>query len=398
MQYRARKVEKFIDRWAGKLHVIIKGPRQAGKTTLLKHLAEKYGVKYYTLEDPTTFELFDKDIKLFAKECGKLVCIDELQYSENAGRHLKYLYDVEGVRVIGTGSGSFDVKVNVTGHLVGRCVTYELLPLDFYEFVLWRDEERAKIIEENRRALKDFFEGEKNVEIVKHPALREYMKEYLAYGGYPRIVLTEDVELKKELLENLLTTYLDRDVGFFFGVRGRGKFLELVKALAKIQGAMVKLSTLAENLDVNYRTVGTYLSVLESTYVLFLVPPLAGGLREYRRSRRVYFVDQGLRNILRGNFEPDGSSVEAVVLRLLREYGRVYYWRSRGGAEVDFVAEVGGQYIPVEVKSGKGRVTRGLRSFIKKYSPECGVIFCDEGPETVEVDGTHILLVPYYAL
>jgi len=148
MEYYPRKIEEKLDKWMRRGEVVlIKGPRQSGKTTLLLHLRGEYGGDYVTLEDEDVLKAFEESPREFARrflkedeEGRSLLFLDEVQYSEKAGKTLKLLFDLfsDRLKLIATGSGSFDIKVEVGKYLVGRAVYFELLPLSFEEFLLWR--------------------------------------------------------------------------------------------------------------------------------------------------------------------------------------------------------------------------------------------------------------------
>ncbi len=348
--------------------IVMRGPRQAGKTTLLLYLREQIGGEYVTLEDPEERRLI-RNIKLFASvHRDELLYIDEAQYDSEIGRKVKYLIDVEKRRVVVSGSGSFDVKVKVGGELVGRAHTVVLLPLSFGEMVLWKRKKYYDLMVENRKLFADLLKG-KDVELYDLP-LESIYEEYSLFGGYPRVVLGEE---KETLLKDLLNLYIERDVGFFLGVLKRKNFEEFVEVLAKVQGSPLNLSSISQSLGISYETLRRYLSLLQETLIVKEIRAYGGGLREHRRSRKIYFLDQGLRNCARGGYFVDGSTYEASVLRFLSRFGRVYYLRKKSGAEVDFLLKYGSSLVPVEVKS-TCRATRVLRNFPSKVK----IVFCNE--------------------
>src|SRR5579875_1314406 len=164
MEYYPRLIEEKLENMIGrKEYLIIKGPRQAGKTTLMLHLKNKYGGHYITLEDFDILDTFERDTKAFAERFldKRLLFIDEIQYSQNAGKNLKLLYDLysDRLKLVLSGSGSFDIKENIGKYLVGRCLYFELFPLCFEEFVLWKKKDLYKIYREAKQALIDFIMG-----------------------------------------------------------------------------------------------------------------------------------------------------------------------------------------------------------------------------------------------
>ena len=363
VKYLPRLAEAEVEGWLdqGK-SVVLVGPRQAGKTTLLKHLAEKHGWEYITLDIPRYQEEFSR-IEDVPKLHSSPLLIDEGQYDPEIGRKLKYLYDVEGFRFVASGSGSFDVKVKVSGELVGRAARVELLPLSFGEFVLWRDENIWDVYRECRKAFGEVLEGRDREPPLEYSArLEELWKEYVIFGGYPEVVLHQN---REDMLEQIYKTYLDRDVVGFLGVREYWKFSKLLRHLVNTLTTPFKKSTAMNYADISYKTLETYVSILLRTFIVFEVPPLAT-YSSVKKMTKIYFYDNGIINTIKGDFRPfdtreDGAALlENYVARHLLDYGKVYYYRSDVG-EVDFVV----RGTPLEVKLGD-RASRSLYSLSQR--------------------------------
>ena len=379
VKYFPRKLETEVEKWVqrGK-SVVVAGPRQAGKTTLLKHLAEKHGWPYYTLDDTDVLETLE-DVKEFARIYGEdVIIIDEGQYDRDIGRKIKYLHDVEGTLVIASGSGPFDVKVPVTGEMVGRAARLEMLPLSFDEFLSWRADERVReVYSECREAAYRILGGKDDEPPVKDvPALETLWKEYVLFGWYPEVVLEDDVRAKEERVQQIISAYIDRDVIGLLGVREYEKFRKTVEFLARIVGTPLKISSLAQSAGTSYQTAVGYISVLVSTYILFSVPPFPASPGTLRKASKYYFYDAGVRNEVVCDLRPldvrqdQGVLMENFVARHLKqELGRIYHYRTKAGGEVDFI--VGG--IPVEVKTS-GKVTRLLKNVEKKIDAPYSVV------------------------
>ena len=359
MEYKWREAEEEIKKWLDRdFSVVLVGPRQAGKTTLLKHLSEERKIPYFSLDDPDVLRSL-RDVKSFARSLKlKKFCLDEAQYDPEIGRKLKYLHDVEGFRFVASGSGSFDVKVKVSGELVGRAARVELLPLNFHEFVAWNDEELAELHEELREISISVLSGrEEEFPLRSNPFLERLWREYVVYGGYPRVVLAQSYGEKIDILKQILVSYLDRDVFGFLGVREHAKFIQVLEALARIAGSLLNKNHVAEISDTSLRTVEGYLSILEQTFVLFRVFRYSSSLAGLRKRPKLYFYDTGLRNVIVSDFRPIrerddvGKLLENFVARHLKQYfDKIYFWRDKTG-EIDFIVK----NIPVEVKAAKGR-------------------------------------------
>ncbi len=414
MEYLPRKIEEKLDQWMPRREaILIRGPRQSGKTALLLHLEQRYGGSYVTLEDEDALRTFEEAPEQFASRYapGRYLFLDEAQYCKEAGKIIKLMFDAHPeLKIVAT--GSFDVKVEVGRYLVGRALYFELFPLDFEEFLSWRAKDLLPVYRSFRQGLTDFLYG--NAEGPPSPAFErefyELLEEYVTYGGFPAIVKEREREVKVQLLKALATTYLEKDVFSFFGVREREKFKSLLDYLALANGSILELSSLAERMHADFRTLEAYLSVLTSTYVIRTVGPYFSSMvTELRKARKAYFLDSGLRNAVIGNFLPlsrrtdSGSLLEGFALgELIAEGYDVKYWRTSGGAEVDFVVAPQGEakekeLVPVEVKSG-GREGRGLMSFIKAYSPRAALVLSREEFGVREADGTKVARVPHYFL
>ena len=393
VKYLPRRAEAEVERWVkrGK-SVVLVGPRQAGKTTLLKHLAEKHGWTYLTLDDAEARSMLE-NVKDFARMFeGDIILLDEGQYDEEIGKKLKYLYDVEGKLFVVSGSGSFDVKVKVSGELVGRAARVVLLPLDFLEFVTWKARKDVDLYRECREAVYNILAGKDDEPPVEHiPSIATLWREYVVFGGYPEVVLEKDYHVKEERIEQILSAYIDRDILGFLGVREYEKFRRVMEYLARIVSTPLGKSALARFAGASYQTVEGYISLLMLTYVIFPVYALPLFASSIRKAPKMYFYDMGVRNELVGDFRlysqrlDQGALLENFVARHLHQhFGKVYYHRTKVGGEVDFV--VG--HVPVEVKTS-GRTTRSLSNVAERLEAPHKVVV-HEAPFKREGDTYYI--------
>lgn len=409
-----REMEKWLDRPEA---FAIKGPRQSGKTTLLKLLSEKVRGRtvFLNFEDPDILEAFEKDPKGFLKSFlsgpeRHCFLMDEYHYVRDAGRKLKLLYDTfENTKFIVTGSSSLELGEGMGRFLVGRVFFFELLPFSFGEFLLARDERLARLHREKSSLLKAFLLGEE-IEVGEDALVGEFQEplvEYLLYGGYPAVVTAGDKETKRAILKGIYDTYISRDVVGFLKFRDAFRYRETVRALAASLGRVLNYRELSSEVGVYFKELKRILSILCETYILLLLRPFFRNPRtELRKAPKVYFFDLGLRNYIINNFNPlelrgdAGEMVENFVLlelvRMLPE-APINYWRTIGGAEADFVVRRGTELIPVEVKYGRieePKISRGFRNFIKSYSPERALVLSRELWALREVEGTKILFAP----
>lgn len=410
MEYYPRIIEEDLEQWINRREVVlIKGPRQSGKTTLFLHLNEKLNGNYVTLEDDEILTVFENNPKLFVKRFGdkKFLFIDEAQYSKNVGKIIKLIFDMyPNLKIFATGSGSFDVKVQIGKYLVGRAVYFELFPLNFEEFILWKDKSLHSIFKDYQNTVIDFVKGEKisisekDISFIRD--FKDLLEEYVIFGGFPAIVKEDDPDIKKQLLKNIYRTYLEKDVFFFFNIRHLEKFRAFLKYLSFTNGCLLELSKVSKDLGIDYKTLDNYLNILVNTYVISTVNPFHRNLvTELKKTRKFYFVDSGLRNAILGNFNSiekrtdKGNLLENFIYNEIKKFGDIKYWRTTGKAEIDFILLYNDEIIPIEVKSFRD-IERGFLSFLKTYKPKRALVFTEKNFGIKRVERTEILYLPHW--
>jgi predicted AAA+ superfamily ATPase len=269
----------------------------------------------------------------------ELVVIDEAQQIPEIGTTLKLLHDhMPKVRVIVTGSSSFDLSNKVMEPLTGRHWSYTLYPISYGELSL-----------------------------DKNPfELDAYLEDALVYGTYPEIFSIQSVEEKKEFLNRLCSSYLFKDVLQVAQVRNSLKLQQLLKLLAYQIGSQVSLSELATRLDMGKDTVARYIDLLEKSFVVFRLGGLSRNLRnEVTKMDKIYFYDLGIRNSLIDTLKPlddrnDGGQLweNFLISERIKHNSYLgrrlspYFWRLSTGAEIDYVEEAEGIYQGYEFKWG----------------------------------------------
>ena len=413
MEYYPRKIEKELDRWLDRKEIILmKGPRQSGKTTLFLHLKEKLGGSYVTLEDEENLLSFEKNPKEFVKRYAgnnkKNLFLDEAQYCKNAGKTIKLIFDLysDNLKLFITGSGSFDIKVEIGKNLVGRVIYFELIPLDFEEFLMWKAKDLHKVFIDYKKSFTDFvLKGENfNVEPVFEKEFTSLLKEYLLFGGYPAIVKENNKDLKKELLKNLTRTYLEKDIFFFFNIMHLEKFKNLLNYISFNNGSIFEISSIMRELHMDFKTIENYLSVLSNTYIISLLSPYYKNLTtELKKTKKIYFNDTGLRNSLMNNFLPLENRMDKGILyenyifnELKSNFNeKMNYWRTTGKAEVDFILHLDNKLIPVEVKS-QTKIRKSYLSFLKTYKPKTGLVFTEKEFKIKKIEDTKVAFIPHF--
>ena len=339
--------------------VVVYGPRRVGKTTLIRRYAQNHerDALVVTSEDIAVREFLESQslAKLKAFVGGRrTLIVDEAQYVRQIGLNLKLLVDhVEGLRIIATGSSSFDLTQQTGEPLTGRKYTLLLLPL----------------------AQLEIGAIEAAHETMAHLEMR------LVYGSYPEVVLMESNEERETYLKELVASYLFKDILQLEDIRHPDRLLRMLQLLAFQVGREVSVNELGTQLGMNKITVERYLDLLEKTYVIYGRRGFSRNLRkEITKSRRYYFYDNGIRNGVISNFSPlslrddAGALWENYILaeRLKRNLytghlAESYFWRTYDRQEIDLVEALGGHLAAAEVKWSPRSVSGPPGAWRKAY-------------------------------
>ncbi len=399
-----RDIEKEILKWLNAREILaIRGPRQSGKTTLLykimtflKRDFHEKRIHFISFEDDIEKEKFEKAPKEYLEfyigedKEKHFFLLDEVQYIKIAGKLLKLVYDsMNNIKIIVTGSSTLDIN-EVGSYLVGRVLFFELYPLSFSEFLKAKSEQIHAYYIKNKIDLN----GKKEINTLFLDKLNPLLKEYITFGGYPKIVLEKDVEKKKFLLKNLYLTYIEKDIVKVYGINYRQKIFDLIKYLASINSSIINYDSICSQIGFYNKELRQILSILEDTYVIRLIKPFHKNLiTELRKNPKNYFIDSGLRNFIVGRFDFSedelGKLYENHVLNIFRKE-KVNFWRTTAKAEVDFILS---EKIPIEVKLHP-KITRSLRSFILTYNPKIVFVANMNLFEKHIIEKSQVLFVP----
>ncbi len=407
------KISNYLDR---KEILLITGPRRSGKTTFLKYLQETLEpsntVLYYNLDftsDKDTIDTHDKVVflleQLLQKEPKKKIylMIDEIQTKENAGKYLKGIYDYIdyknlSVQLIVTGSGSVELKEKISESLAGRKITFMLNTLSFKEFLRYK--ESLKLPEDLLKFQKLFPEK-----------MKMYLNEYCNYGGYPQVVLENDMTVKVRLLDEIYSSYIQKDLIQLMHIEKSESLAKLVQILASQPGSMINYGELSNTLRISQDTVKKYIYYLEQTYSIAIVRPFFSNTRsEISKAPVVYFNDLGLRSYVLRQFNFDawsgqnGFVFENFIYRLISDNlsfdEKINYWRTKSGAEMDFIVSKGNKMIPIEVKmrelSADFSLTRSFSSFLDSYKPSKAYFYHLGDFNKRRKGNVQIEAIPYY--
>ena len=359
-----RKVLSEIKRYISTDDIIvIHGARQVGKTSILMVLqnelqAQGEKVLYLDLEDSRFVRLLNRGIGEFLTYLGEegydltllrqsekklFVLVDEIQYLENPSSLLKLIADHHrDLKLIVSGSSSFEMKSKFKDSLVGRTVNFEIFPLSFEEFLGFKGV--------------SFTPAPRNTD-TKVAEFQNLYLEFALYGGYPKIVLASEVSIKEKYLQQIIDTYIRKDIRDLAEIKDVTKFNQLVEILAYQSGNLLNMAELSNTCNLARSTVERYLFILEQTYVIRLVRPFSQNLRtELTKTPKIFFYDTGLMQMLwlkRLQKELLGSVFETSIFsELTKRFGRdaVHYWRTTDKKEIDFIVRTPESVMPIETK------------------------------------------------
>lgn len=365
-----RKKQTLIaEHLSKKEFTILIGARQIGKSTLLKQLFADLNQKgetvyFLNLDRKEILDELNESPENLFKICPLqpdkkiIVFIDEIQYLDDATTFIKLLFDEYSnrLKIVATGSSAFYIDKQFNDSLVGRKKIFQMGTLDFEEFLLFKG--RNDLVEE---VLK--LKNKKKVKSIQENVLWGYMDEFMNYGGYPAVVLENDIAQKIELLKDIRDSFIKRDI-LESGITDETKFYRMLMLLASQSGNLLNVNEISNTLRITNATVENYLYVLQKCFHISVVKPFYKNLRkELTKMPKVYLNDLGLRNALINYFSPleqradKGMVLENLSFRLLSErfdQDQIKYWRTADGNEVDFVVET--SYLKgfaVEVKFNK---------------------------------------------
>lgn len=328
---------------------VLTGMRRTGKTTLVKQLLSESPVKqqfYFDMERMDNRLLFsepnyDNIVHALVQrgadfEQSALIAIDEIQLVPNLPSVLKYLYDTYGIKFLVTGSSSFYIKNLFSESLAGRKKIFEIYPLSFREVLGFNG---VPLPEQSLDQAAHFVPD-------TYQRLRPYYDDYINYGGFPEVVLEPVVEDKKDLIHEILSSYINFDINTLSDIRNPANLYRLIKLLSVRVGTRLDVSKLTSIAGISRPTVENYLYLLENSYLVRTVPVLSNSPdREITKARKLYFLDNGIASSVAEL--SSGSKFENAVFNQLLHRGTIHYYQLKSGKEIDFVLDK--QYA-IEVK------------------------------------------------
>lgn len=346
--------------------VILLGARQVGKTSLLAKITENQDkVLWLYGDDADTREYFEKPNATKIKHLigdHKIVVIDEAQRIGNIGLCLKIIHDqIKNVKVLSTGSSAFELANKINEPLTGRKWEYRMFPLSFAEMV-----NHTNLLEEQRK-----------------------LENRMIYGYYPDVV--NHPGNAENILKQLADSYLYKDILTWERIQKPDRMEKLVQAIAFQIGNLVSYNELGQMSGLDNQTVEHYINLLEKAFIVFRLGTYSRNLRnELKKSRKIYFYDNGLRNAVINQFNTLGMRYDVgalwenfmIVERMKRNaytnyYANIYFWRNKNQQEIDYVEERNGKLEAFEFKWSLSKV-KFPNEFVNHYQPAQTMVISKE--------------------
>lgn len=370
------------------------GARQVGKTSLMKIIQDTYiqtKSYFFDLENPDYLDLLNKNPDLFIaylksyhswQESEKIVIfIDEIQYLANPTNFLKYIYDnYANIKLIVSGSSTLEIRWKLWDSLVWRLIKFDIYPLSFWEFLIFKGKDN----------LENLIGKEIQLDIINNE-LKFFYEEYLRFGWYPKVVLANDIQIKKEYLKQIYNTYIEKDIKDIWRIKEVEKFNTCIKLLANQAGNLLNVSEVSNTVWVTMKTINEWLFLLENTFVIKFITPFSTNLRwELTKMPKVFFIDNGIRNFIDNNFEFTGNSFENSFFNYLNnsyKYEKIHFFRTQDKKEIDFILDEK----PYELKlSYNGKSLTALNYFKEKYGKMWSVVTLEK-----KENNTYHILYPW---
>ncbi len=395
--------------------IIIKGPRRAGKTTIMYQLIDDLlksnkpgNILYLTFDDPKLRIDFDDimdfyQIKILKKpldETRTYIFMDEVQYLKNWQYSVKKYYDRNfPIQFIVSGSSATLIRKG-TESLMGRTIEETLLPFSFKEFVEYRMNEKIPID-------KKFPEIDMSIDInfIKKYEINAQVlfNKYLLKGGFPNIFNIPQNEIwQKAVAEDIIDKAIYRDITTLYGIKKPEMLDKLFLYLTGINGQILNINNISRSIGLSREYVNRYMTYLQNAYFLLTIKKFAKSIEKIARSnRKAYIIDPGIINSLLNKTEIDDTSaghlVESIIAAHLVKY-EVYYFRDQ--YEVDFILKIKDKLIPIEVKyknTVNKKDTKGLLEFCNKFKINKGFIITKNQYKCEYVENINIQYIPVWA-
>ncbi|MFH1714914.1 MAG: ATP-binding protein [Elusimicrobiota bacterium] len=398
--------------------IILIGTRQVGKTTLMKKLEqdlknEEQNTFFFNLELPSALNIFSSGVESFveylkihenkknANNAFIYIFIDEFQYIPKAGKFFKALIDnYPQFKIVASGSSSIEIQQSLQESLVGRKRIIKIFPLDFHEFLNFRNLKEA-----------DYYE---DIDIQKPipknicEIFNNEFSEFVIWGGMPKTILENDFEERKYLLEEICSSYLQKDIKGLLGAENLGNFNKLMILLSQESSTILSTHSLSNDLNIKRSNLENHLFILENTFVNFQIAPFFKNKRkELSKSKKTIFYDTGIRNNLIKDFSSLESRIDKGILietavfneiiKNMHPAMEIYYWRTQHQTEIDIIIKHNNALIPIEIKFGdKDNIPPSLLSFAGEYKSPFVIVINKSTWKELNIKGTRVFFVPAF--
>ena len=380
MNYKKRELEKVIGELFDIFPIVtITGPRQSGKTTLIKHYINNKW-KYYSLDNRELLLRIESDPTLFVKTLDADTAIDEAQKCPELFHAVKEIVDQEfPYKILLSGSANFLLLKSITESLSGRVGRLELLPFSLAERFNLESNHFLDVVLDSEDIGRLFA----NLSALNKKRIKDKdILDFVFHGGYPKIYNLKSERARQRWFQDYISTYLERDLRDLAQVANLHTFQRVYKLFAYQTAGLFNMSAIASDVGITVQTVKKYISIIETSYQVGLLPSYHYRQRkQIIKTPKIFYLDTGLVNYFARNQSIEkmlstglwGAILEThVYAELLKEAKNIvpgpsiYYWRTNNGAEVDFIIEKDKLLIPIEVKSAiqiRPSSIRGLKSF-----------------------------------
>ena len=318
--------------------IVITGMRQVGKTTLMRQVYEEVAAPklWFDFDNPLDLLLFEeKDYnniyKHLVMEAGNpserlFVFIDEIQNFPEITKIIKYLIDHYGVKFIITGSSNFYLRNLFPESLSGRKFLYVLYPVSFTEYLYLK----------GRKNLSHHVPEFNDSSLHKHEKYSFDYDQFIEFGGFPEVVITEDTATKSLILKNIFTSFFEKDLGLLSDIRDIRELRDLILLLVPRTGNILDVTKISVELGINRVKMYNYLEFLQGMFFIWLIPKFSKSVdRSVAGGKKIYFSDTGILNLI--GKTNDGQLFENAIANQLIQYGQLTYYNKRNKSEIDFI-------------------------------------------------------------
>lgn len=324
--------------------IVIVGSRQVGKTTLMKQIfdeVENQSKLWFDFENPLDQKIFEdieyrniyeRLLKMVNNSKERLfIFIDEIQNYPEITKVIKYLIDHYGIKFVVTGSSSFYLKNLFPESLSGRKFLYQLPPLGFKEYLYFKDK-----ISKDEAMINDIRDVIKNYDYLLFRKVESDYEEYLKFGGFPEVVITNDGETKKQILKNIFISFFEKDIQIMADYKDIRELRDLILLLVPRVGSLIDVTRISSELGISRVKTYSYLEFLEKTFMIRLLSKFSKGVdRSVAGGKKIYFNDTGILNAI--GYVNDSQLLENAAVNQLAFFGDLSFYNKKNKAEIDII-------------------------------------------------------------